>query len=62
MGGVASQCIWGLPEFSQNFWRREKMNFTKNDESGPKLQWANFEIFELRKSGSTRILVGGAKD
>ena len=23
------------------------MNFTKNDESGPNLQWANFENFEL---------------
>ena len=38
------------------------MNFIKDDESGPKLQWANFEIFELRKSGLRWILVWGAKD
>ena len=50
-GGVASQCIWGLPEFWWNFWGKENMNFIKNDESGPNLQRLKLENFEKRKSG-----------
>ena len=38
------------------------MNFIKNDKSGPNLQQANFENFELWTSGSSWILVEGSKD
>ena len=51
-GEVTTQCTWRLPDLSQNFWRRKNMNFTKNDKSGPNLQWAKLENFELWKSGS----------
>ena len=51
-GGVASHCIWGLPEFLWNFSRRGDMNFTKFDKSGPNLQRVNFENFEKEESGS----------
>jgi hypothetical protein len=51
-GEVTSQCIWGLPDLSQNFWRRKIMYFTKYGKSGPNLQQAKFENFELWTSGS----------
>ena len=61
-GVVVSQSTWGLPEFWWNFWRKENMNFTKNDESGPNLQRLKLENFEKRKSGSRWVQVVGARD
>ena len=61
-GVVASHCIWGLPEFWQNFWGRGDMDFTKFNKSGPNLQRLKLEKFEKRNSGSSWIQVVGAKD
>ena len=62
LGEVTSQCIQRLPEFSQIFRRRKQLNFIKFGKSGPNLQQAQFEIFELETSGSSWILVEGSKD
>ena len=38
------------------------MNFTKFAKSGPNLQQVQFEIFELKTSGSSWFQVEGSKD